>query len=48
MPYRFIQTLNVNGMRLKTHGVHAVEVYVDDIFLGAAQFLFEGPDRAGT
>lgn len=41
MPYRFIQTLNVNGMVLKKHGVHAVEVFVDDIFLGSAQFLFE-------
>jgi hypothetical protein len=41
MPYRFIQTLNINGMVLKQHGVHTVEVYVDDIFLGSEQFLFQ-------
>jgi hypothetical protein len=44
MPYRYIQALNVNGMPLMNHGVHAVEVYVDDIFMGSAQFLFQASD----
>ena len=40
MPYRHIQTININGLVLQTHGVLSVEVYVDDIFLGSEQFVF--------